>query len=213
MSSIRNRLAFAAALIFVCGGVGSARAQDFFSTLFGGFMQPPPMRSYLPYANDGYETPRPARPRARSSGGRQAYCVRTCDGRYFPLSSGKGQSREASCDSLCPASDIEVFYGSSIDHAVSKGGKPYASLANAFRYRNEIVKGCTCNGKDTFGLAKIDVAHDPTLRKGDIVAGEDGMMIASGSKDARGAALNFSPAPDSVKARFARLPVVASDDR
>lgn len=212
MSSIRNRLAVTAALIFVCGGgVSSAHAQDFFSTLFGGFMQPPPMHSSLPYANDGYQTPRRAKPRARSSGGGQAYCVRTCDGRYFPLSSGKGQSREASCDNFCPAGDTEVFYGSNIDHAVNKGGKSYSSLANAFRYRNEIVKGCTCNGKDQFGLAKIDVERDPTLRKGDIVAGDDGLMVASRSKDTRGASLNFSPAPESVKARFARLPVIASD--
>ena len=211
IASIRNRCVPALAVIAVCGGAGSASAQDFFSTFFGGFMQPPPMRSYLPYANDGYDAPRPARPRVRP-GGRQAFCVRTCDGRYFPLSGGRGQSRAASCDSFCPASDTEVFYGANIDRAVSRSGKPYASLANAFRYRNEIVKGCTCNGKDQFGLARIDVDHDPTLRKGDIVAGADGLMVARGrAKDARGASLNFSPAPRSVRARFARLPVIASE--
>jgi hypothetical protein len=212
MISIRNRYALALAAAVACGGAASASAQDFFSAFFGGFMQPPPMRSYFPGADDGYGVPRPATPRVRSSGGRQAFCVRTCDGRYFPLSTGKGQSREASCDNFCPASDTEVFYGANIDHAVGKSGKPYSSLANAFRYRNEIVKGCTCNGKDQFGLARIDVSHDPTLRKGDIVAGADGLMVASGRhKDAHGAALNLTPAPQSVKARFARLPVIASE--
>ena len=61
-------------------------------------------------------------------------------------------------------------------------------------------------------VTRIDVDHDPTLRKGDIVAGADGLMVARGrAKDARGASLNFSPAPRSVRARFARLPVIASE--
>ena len=84
-------------------------------------------------------------------------------------------------------------------------------MLNAFRYRNEIVAGCTCNGKDQIGLAPVKIENDPTLRKGDIVAGENGLLVAGRSADKRGAALNFSPASERVRAKYARMPVVASE--
>jgi hypothetical protein len=179
--------------------------------LFGGMTgqsSSPP--SFFPFGNGEPSAPPVHRQRSASSGGRQAFCVRTCDGRYFPLASPTGQSRTASCNELCPASETRVFYGSNIDHAASENGKSYSSLPNAFRYRNEIVSGCTCNGKDTFGLAKIDIKDDPTLRKGDIVAGEDGLLVAHNT-DKRGASLNFSPASPAIIARYARAPIVASE--
>jgi hypothetical protein len=144
-------------------------------------------------------------------GGGQAYCVRTCDGRYFPLQGSDRQSRAASCSSFCPASNTEVVYGGNIDSAATTSGKPYSELPNAFRYRNEVVAGCTCNGKDQFGLAPVKVDDDPTLRKGDLVAGADGLMVAGRSADRRGAALNFTPASKSIQARYQRLPVVAKE--
>ena len=188
-----------------------AHANDFFSALFGGIMgQPSAPPSFFPFGNNETCAPPAPRQRSASSGGRQAFCVRTCDGRYFPLASPTGQSRTASCNELCPASETRVFYGSNIDHAASENGKSYSSLPNAFRYRNEIVSGCTCNGKDTFGLAKIDIKDDPTLRKGDIVAGEDGLLVAH-KADKRGASLNFSPASPAIVARYARAPIMASE--
>jgi hypothetical protein len=104
-----------------------------------------------------------------------------------------------------------VVYGSSIDHALTESGKPYSELPNAFRYRKELVAGCTCNGKDQVGLARVKVEDDPTLRKGDIVAGADGLMVAGRGADKRGAALNFSPASEKIRARYQRLPVVAAE--
>ena len=157
---------------------------------------------------------RPSQPRPRVSyggGGGQAYCVRTCDGRYFPISAGDGQSRAASCNSFCPASETKVVYGSSIDHAATENGKPYSELPNAFRYRNELVAGCTCNGKDQLGLAPVKIEDDPTLRKGDIVAGANGLVVAARAADRRGASLNFSPASAQVRAKYQRLPVVAAE--
>ena len=103
-----------------------------------------------------------------------------------------------------------MVYGGNIDSAATESGKPYSELPNAFRYRNEIVAGCTCNGKDQFGLAPVKIEDDPTLRKGDIVAGADGLMVAGRGADNRGASLNFSPAPDSIRARYQRVPVVAA---
>ena len=120
------------------------------------------------------------------------------------------QSKAASCSNLCPTAETRVVYGSSIDDAVTEGGKPYSELPNAYRYRDELVKGCTCNGKDLTGLASIRIEDDPTLRKGDIVASGDGLMVAGRGADRRGAALNLSPAPQSIRSHYRRVPVVAA---
>src|SRR5205807_7205168 len=134
------------ALVFVT----SAQSEDLLSTLFGGYdsgqSRAPSMR--LPFANPfapQYDAPRPRR---SYSGGGQAYCVRTCDGRYFPIPASDRQSRTASCSNFCPASETKVVYGSNIDDAATDSGKPYSELPNAFRYRSELVAGCTCNGND-----------------------------------------------------------------
>ena len=210
-SSMVRSAVVAAAFAVSGGATAPAHANDFFSALFGGMMgQPSPPPSFSPFGNGDAGAPPVQRQRSASSGGRQAFCVRTCDGRYFPLATPTGQSRATSCNELCPASDTKVFYGSNIDHAASENGKSYSSLQNAFRYRNEIVSGCTCNGKDTFGLAKVDIKDDPTLRKGDIVAGADGLLVAH-KADKRGASLNFSPASPAVIARYARAPILASE--
>jgi hypothetical protein len=192
----------------------AAQAGDFLSALFGAFgaRRPEVPSMPLPFASEGSPLPlqNDGRPRVAYSGG-QAYCVRTCDGRYFPIAASDNQSRAASCNSFCPASETKVVYGSTIDNAAMESGKPYSELPNAFRYRNEIVAGCTCNGKDQFGLAPVKIENDPTLRRGDIVAGADGLMVASHSADRRGASLNFSPVSESLRARYPRVPVVASE--
>ena len=216
-----NRWGIGAVLaLSVLGASPTAQARDFFSSLFGAFSDNPalapsrPERSRpLPFASEGDFFGRPAeQPRPRVSyGGGQAYCVRTCDGRYFPITAGDGQSRAASCNSFCPASETKVVYGSSIDSAATDKGKPYSELPNAFRYRNELVAGCTCNGKDQLGLAPVKIEDDPTLRKGDIVAGASGLVVASRAADRRGASLNFSPASASVRAKYQRVPVVAAE--
>jgi len=73
-----------------------------------------------------------------------------------------------------------IYNGNAIDHAVAPDGKRYSELANAFTYRKKIVPGCTCNGRDAFGLVNTAVADDPTLRPGDIVATNAGLMAYNG---------------------------------
>ena len=199
-----------AALLGVSAIAPVAQAQDFFSALFGGFGRSRGPSIHLPFVNEGGPfAPSAAGP--RYSGGGQAYCVRTCDGRYFPINASDNQSRAASCNSFCPASDTRIVYGSSIDTAATETGKPYSELPNAFRYRTELVAGCTCNGKDQIGLAPVKIENDPTLRKGDIVAGEGGLAVVNRGADRRGASLNFSPASDKVRARYQRVPVLARE--
>jgi hypothetical protein len=200
----------------------SAQAEDFFSALFGAFgggRWHGPQIIRVPYANEsepaGPQNFGPqgdnAGPRVAIYGGGQAFCVRSCDGRYFPLQGPDSESRAASCNNFCPASKTEVVYGSTIDDAATTNGKPYSELPNAFRYRNEIVAGCSCNGKDQFGLAPVKVEDDPTLRKGDLVAGADGLMVAGRGADRRGASLNFTPASKALQARYQHVPVVAKE--
>ena len=81
----------AAAVLAVASQAPSAQAQDFFSNFFGGFGRPRVPAVQVPY-DDGFQQAQP-RPRYGSGGG-QAYCVRTCDGRYFPISSS---------DRACPS--------------------------------------------------------------------------------------------------------------
>jgi Protein of unknown function (DUF2865) len=205
-----RKLAAVAATLCMLPLAPQAQAQDFFSALFGAFggRSRGPSIS-LPFAGEGNPQGE-ARPRIPYGGGGQAYCVRTCDGRYFPIAASDNQSRAASCSSFCPASETKLVYGSNIDNAATETGKPYSELPNAYRYRNEMVAGCTCNGKDQIGLAPVKIENDPTLRKGDIVAGSDGLMVAGRSADKRGASLNFSPASAQLRSRY-RVPVVASE--
>jgi len=192
----------------------AASAEDFFSALFGGFGArppgPPPRPFFAPFGRDEGRIGAPRR-RAIYDGGEgsgQAWCVRGCDGRYFPITGPDGNSRAASCHSFCPATQTSLVYGNDIDSAVTEDGKPYSELPNAFRYRTELVAGCTCNGKDPAGLASVAIDNDPTLRKGDLVAGAQGLEVAT--RNASRGGVNFTPLPRSAQARYRNLPVVAA---
>src|ERR1700744_3363322 len=93
----------------------AAHAEDFLSALFGAFgarHHAPSASMPLPFASEG-ETNAPADARAHFAGG-QAYCVRTCDGRYFPITGPNNESKAASCNSFCPASETNLAYGGHI---------------------------------------------------------------------------------------------------
>ena len=152
---------------------------DFFNV--GRRPSPPPMATA--YADPQAETAvaKPSEPAPRvETGPAVSYCVRLCDGRFFPIQRSPATPIEI-CNSFCPASRTKIFSGSSIDHAVAHDGTRYTELGTAFAYRDRVVPGCTCNGKDAFGLVNMKAAEDPTLRQGDVVATEDGFVAYSGS--------------------------------
>ena len=70
--------------------------------------------------NNNPQPPPPPRPVVGSSG--PGFCVRSCDGRYFPLMRGAASPTQM-CQAFCPASPTKVFFGSSIDSAYAASGE------------------------------------------------------------------------------------------
>jgi hypothetical protein len=169
---------------------GLASAQGFFDSWFGRGSAPSAPAYSNPSADFNPFGARPEPPRPQM-GGSVVYCVRTCDGRYFPMQRVAGASPAQFCSVMCPASATKIYNGSNIDHAVGSDGKRYSELSTAFVYREKIVPGCTCNGKDAFGLVPLRAEDDPTLRAGDIVATRNGLMAYSGT--GRGRNAQFTP--------------------
>jgi len=130
-----------------------------------------------------------AKPPAESGDLYTTYCVRLCDGRYFPLQRNAAMSPAEQCRSFCPTAKTKIFSGNKINSAVSSDGSRYADLPTALLYRTRIIEKCTCNGRDAFGVARMDAAADPTLRAGDIVATQGGFTAFTGMRSKRASGL------------------------
>jgi hypothetical protein len=181
-----GQILFAAMLVAL--PPSAASAQGIFDFLFGA---PPPrsapaapslqpqMSPSQPVTRPGQYAPVPGnvdQPISNSNIGRAAaYCVRMCDGRYFPL---EGRASQL-CGAFCPGSPTKVYYGGEIARAVAADGAHYNDLKTAYLYRKTIVPDCTCNGRDVFGLAHVDLKTDPTLRAGDTVTIADGVSVVA----------------------------------
>lgn len=173
----------------------AASAQGFFDNLFGRRANPAPSANayadpfsqWNPFSQRPAETPRPD---GIEGAGSTAFCVRLCDGRFFPVQRQSNVTPAQTCSAFCPASQTRIYNGSGIEHAVGPDGRPYRELASAFVYREKIVAGCTCNGKDAFGLVNTPIDEDATLRPGDIVATNGGLMAYNGGAKPRA---SFTP--------------------
>jgi hypothetical protein len=121
-----------------------------------------------------------------SRGGRVAYCVRTCDGYYFPAPvGGSDRQIEAACNRVCPTAEVKVYFGEiggemDTARAAAAGSKRYASLASAFSYRRSIDAGCACNPQGYGMTTNMPVERDTTLRVGDIVMTGQGLKVFNG---------------------------------
>lgn len=180
----RSRILRASAGIAVSGLLLPAPAlpaqAGLFERLFGGFrhaLRAPQIREFFE-PDDRFERTSPDH-----NGPARAYCVRTCDGHFFPVDAHRGMSVAEACHAFCPGSRTRIYSGGKIDNAVARDGSRYADLRNAFLCRKQLVAGCTCNGRDPFGLAHVDVRTDPTLQPGDVVATSKGMMAFTGRND------------------------------
>lgn len=166
-----------------------ASAEGLFDLFFGGFQkqQATPQANF--FADPSSQSPAPSRSLASSG---PAFCVRSCDGKYFPLARGNASPVQM-CQAFCPASPTKVFYGGNIDSATTMTGERYADSDNAFAYRKALHPDCTCNGRDAAGLAPVDVTLDASLRAGDVIATTGGLVAYSGIKIGNNQSPEFTP--------------------
>ena len=161
-----------------CGAQYTAAAnswggpQNFFDALFGGTIINP--------GGDG-----------APSGTYHTVCVRACDGYYFPISYSTVPSRFSddarACQRLCPAAEAELYSfrnpGEDMEQAISVTGQAYTALPNAFRYRKEIIAGCSCRRPGQSWADALKNADDSsTLESGDIVVTDQNAKALSQPK-------------------------------
>lgn len=157
-------------------------AENLLDFLFGGG---PKQQNQTSLFGNIFNNPQPTPPRPVVAGMGPAFCVRSCDGKYFPLMRGAASPAQL-CQAFCPASPTKIFFGSSIDSAYAATGERYADSENAFAYRKALRADCTCNGHNPAGLAPVDLAIDGSLRSGDVLATGDGNVAytsVSGGND------------------------------
>jgi hypothetical protein len=167
-----------------------ASAEGLFDFLFGGIQKQLKSSPQTSFFADPFGLNPQAAPAARVASG-PAFCVRSCDGKYFPLT--RSTTPVQMCQALCPASVTNVFYGSTIDGASSGNGERYADSENAYGFRKALRADCTCNGRNPAGLAPIDLTLDTSLRPGDVIATTDGLVAFSGAKAGAGQRAEFTP--------------------
>jgi hypothetical protein len=195
---MRRRMMLVVAVAFASSVALAPRAvfaEGLFDLFFGGFQkqqqrQAPPQANFFADPFGQNQPAPPPRPVAASSG--PAFCVRSCDGRYFPLTA-RSASPAQMCQAFCPASPTKVFFGSNIDGASSANGERYADSENAFAFRKAMRADCTCNGRDPAGLAPVDLTLDSSLRPGDVIATTDGLVAYSGLKVGDSQTAEFTP--------------------
>ena len=171
----------------------AASAEGLFDFFFGGFQkQQQRASSQANFFADPFGLNQPAPPRPVASASGPAFCVRSCDGKYFPLARGNATPVQM-CQAFCPASPTKVFFGSTIDGASSATGERYAESENAYVYRKALRADCTCNGRDPAGLAPVDLTLDTSLRPGDVIATTSGLVAYSGVKLGVNQAPEFTP--------------------
>jgi hypothetical protein len=201
----------------------NAQSRGLFGALLGIFAGAPPAHRELrdvplAYADPSADPSDRAPSAARPGRGGQAFCVRMCDGRYFPVTSAAGSTPDSTCTAMCPAAQTKIFWGSQAGPGVGQDGVSYTDTNNAYVFRDKIVDGCSCNGKTSHGLVAIDVKNDSTLRRGDMVATSEGVKIFNGNTRVghRAAdfdlAVNYTRLPTDMRRHLATMSVAPTPD-
>jgi len=174
-------------------------AEGLFDFFFGGAQQRPqrdvPQQASPfvdPFASQSAAQSQSVPPTRSANASGPAFCVRSCDGKYFPLMRGLASPAQM-CQAFCPASATKVFFGSSIDGAYSQTGERYADSENAFAYRKALRADCTCNGREPAGLAPVDLTLDGSLKAGDVIATTDGLVAYTGVRLGQEQSAEFTP--------------------
>lgn len=111
------------------------------------------------------------------------FCVRACDGFFFPLIKATRATRQQSCELACPAAAMDVYDGATIESARNRKGQRYSAQPHAFAFRDRASSDCLCNDpKTSQANAERAAKDDPTLQNGDILVETNGAFVYSGSK-------------------------------
>lgn len=150
-----------------------------------------PQRKAAPRAGGRGKAVRKAGSKGRMAA---AYCVRLCDGRYFPMAQPRRGVEE--CRNVWPHVEAAIYRSPSLDKGIdaarSASGSPYASLPNAYAYRRENRPECASAVKrhrDPLG----DLAHDVTLRRGDVVVLRSEVAVFLGQRELPYSFSRFAP--------------------
>ena len=167
MYGVRNVFATIAAAVVMMTS-SELRAQDFFEALFGPDTASPqktvggkypfleqsqpldPARSRKPKnrhveRNSPFQKALAANAHVEAPDG---FCVRTCDGYYFPLIKSRRATTQQYCDYACPSAPTAVYEGSAIETARNIAGEKYTSLPTAFSFRDKAMQKCVCNAPE-----------------------------------------------------------------
>ncbi|TAA61507.1 DUF2865 domain-containing protein [Shinella sp. JR1-6] len=139
-------------------------------------------------APDGSE-----RLKLRSLGGSNGHgnlrtvCVRTCDGGFFPISSGATpldfRRDQKVCAMMCPETETELFYqsmtsGQETEQMTSTvTGRPYYEMPNAFSYRTRDLSkpgACGCN---------LSAYYQEMIKREKALKGDDAETARAGTAD------------------------------
>jgi Protein of unknown function (DUF2865) len=131
-----------------------------------------------------------------------AYCVRLCDGFYFPVGTGNDNfdKHESACNSVCPSAQTRVYVaptGSDDIGKASHRGQTYAKLSSAFSYRQQRTKTCSCNSASStggLGMFSPSPENDTTLNHGDVVMTDAGFKAFAGGTNFPHRGTEFVPA-------------------
>jgi hypothetical protein len=100
-----------------------------------------------------------------------AFCVRSCDGYFFPLSVRPGRRGEADrmCQALCPAVETKAYFreGGGIEGARREDGTTYGELPNAGLFRKAYSAACTCRKPGQALRTGLSEVEDLIARKPD----------------------------------------------
>lgn len=195
-----------------------SQGQGLFELLFGGFQQQQhrPQSARAPARSTGREWRASSRPLAhqfiarrqeRRVGGRpvsrrrepaaaveptavgaRSYCVRECDGYFFPVGTYSGASdlpnHQRTCNKLCPGAKSTLYImragSDKIEEAVTaRGGSLYSRLTAALQRRGDLDRPCSCRAETAAAPANT-IYEDFTLRRGDAVMTPRGVAIFHG---------------------------------
>ncbi len=119
--------------------------------------------------------------------------MRSCDGKYFPLTMRGNASPAQTCQAFLPGERHQGL----LRQQYRQRRRGHWRALRRQRKRLCLSWRCaptrTCNGRSPSGLAPVDLTLDTSLRSGDVVATTDGLVAYTGVRLGTDFAADFTP--------------------